>query len=70
MVSRGAFDVRFEFIDMSCEAKIPTIGRLVSLNRKEFAIEVAASAGTIRVHFPRLEFSLKLEAARSTASKL
>lgn len=47
-------------------AKIPTVGRLVSLNRKEFAIEVVGTAGKIRVHFPRLEFSLKV--ANATAS--
>ncbi|KAI0700791.1 hypothetical protein BC835DRAFT_1326554 [Cytidiella melzeri] len=39
--------------------KIPTYGRLVSLNREEVAIEVIGSAGRVRVHFPRLEYSLK-----------
>ncbi|KAI0089149.1 hypothetical protein BDY19DRAFT_944414 [Irpex rosettiformis] len=42
-------------------AKIATVGRLISLNREEFAIEVVGTVGKVRVHFPRLEFSLKIQ---------
>ncbi|KAI0089151.1 hypothetical protein BDY19DRAFT_944425 [Irpex rosettiformis] len=39
-------------------AKIASVGRLVALNRNEVIIEVTGSVGAIRLHFPRLEFSI------------
>ncbi len=40
---------------------VPSVGRLVALNRQEVVLEVDASenAGTVRLHFPRLEFAVK-----------
>ncbi|KAI0346770.1 hypothetical protein BDW22DRAFT_1404543 [Trametopsis cervina] len=45
--------------------KIPTLGRLISLNREELAIEVSGSVGVIRLHFPRLEYSVALSKVES-----
>ncbi|KAI0082894.1 hypothetical protein BDY19DRAFT_352193, partial [Irpex rosettiformis] len=39
-------------------AKIASVGRLVALDRNEVIIEVTGSVGAIRLHFPRLEFSI------------
>ncbi|GBE80047.1 hypothetical protein SCP_0212490 [Sparassis crispa] len=40
--------------------KIPTIGKLVALNREEAVIETRGTTGAvIRCHFPRLNFSIK-----------
>ncbi|KAI0787145.1 hypothetical protein BC629DRAFT_1735297 [Irpex lacteus] len=40
---------------------ISSVGRLVALNRQEVVLEVDASeyAGTVKLHFPRLEFAVK-----------
>jgi hypothetical protein len=38
----------------------PTVGKLVGLNKEEFVIEVKSSSGTVRCHFPRLGFTIKM----------
>ncbi len=48
--------------------KVPTIGRLVALNREEVVVETQGSAGRVAVHFPRLNFSVR--AAPTVSSKL
>jgi len=40
----------------------PTLGTLVALNREEFVIEVKASGGILRCHFPRVMFTAVLVA--------
>ncbi|GJE84975.1 glutathione S-transferase family protein [Phanerochaete sordida] len=40
-------------------ARVPTIGRLLALNREESVVEVKGQAGVVRCHFPRLEFLVK-----------
>lgn len=39
----------------------PTTGTLVALNREEFILEVSAPHGLIRVHFPRVGFTVKAD---------
>lgn len=48
--------------------KVPTVGLLVGLSREETVIEVHGSAGTVRCHFPRLEYAV--EPAGPAVSKL
>ena len=49
----------------SAIARIPTIGRLIALSREEIVVEVTSgSAGAVRCHFPRLEFSVKQDKAK------
>jgi len=38
---------------------LPTVGKLVALNREEFVIETKGSAGLVRCHFPRIMFTAK-----------
>ncbi|OCH88279.1 hypothetical protein OBBRIDRAFT_827226 [Obba rivulosa] len=41
-------------------AKVPTVGTLIALNREETVIEISGNSGRIvRCHFPRLNFSIK-----------
>ncbi|EKM59834.1 uncharacterized protein PHACADRAFT_250570 [Phanerochaete carnosa HHB-10118-sp] len=39
--------------------KVPTIGRLLALNREESVVEIKGKAGIFRCHFPRLEFAVQ-----------
>ncbi|KJA30040.1 hypothetical protein HYPSUDRAFT_32093 [Hypholoma sublateritium FD-334 SS-4] len=39
----------------------PTTGTLVALNREEFILEVSAPQGLVRVHFPRVGFTVKAD---------
>lgn len=41
----------------------PTTGKLVALNREEFILEVSATQGLIRCHFPRVGFTVKADKA-------
>lgn len=43
----------------SIPGKIPTVGKLVALNREEVVVETQGSAGRVHVHFPRLNFLVK-----------
>jgi len=47
--------------------RVPTVGKLLALNREEVVIETVGSAGVVRCHFPRLGFSVK---ARQPPAKL
>ncbi|KAJ7047403.1 hypothetical protein C8F04DRAFT_1058710 [Mycena alexandri] len=42
-----------------------TTGKLVSLNREEFVIEVKGSEGLVRCHFPRVMFTARRVASKS-----
>ncbi|EIW61458.1 uncharacterized protein TRAVEDRAFT_162670 [Trametes versicolor FP-101664 SS1] len=54
----------------SDNGKVPTVGRLVSLNHEEVAIETKGSSGTsVHCHFPRLNFVIK-PAAHGAGAKL
>jgi len=37
----------------------PTTGKLVALNHEEVVLEVNGAKGLLRVHFPRLGYTLK-----------
>ncbi|KZT13057.1 uncharacterized protein LAESUDRAFT_733605 [Laetiporus sulphureus 93-53] len=39
--------------------KVPTVGKLLALNREEVVIETKGSTAIVRCHFPRLGFSVK-----------
>ncbi|PFH53698.1 hypothetical protein AMATHDRAFT_136684 [Amanita thiersii Skay4041] len=47
----------------------PTIGKLVALSKSEMVIQVSGTKGSLRCHFPRLGFSIKL-APESVKNKL
>ncbi|KAH9927203.1 uncharacterized protein BXZ73DRAFT_102789 [Epithele typhae] len=36
--------------------KVPTVGRLLALNKEQVVIETEGSAGTVRCHFPRIYY--------------
>ncbi|KAI0663275.1 hypothetical protein C8Q70DRAFT_907485 [Cubamyces menziesii] len=61
----GLKQYQYVFVTPSDNGKIPTVGRLISLNHDEVAIETQGSAGTVYCHFPRLNFVVKPEAAGS-----
>lgn len=39
--------------------RVPTVGRLLALNKEQCVIETSGSAGSVRCHFPRLDFSIR-----------
>ena len=41
--------------------KVPTVGKLLSLNREQIVVETKGSAGTTWCHFPFVEFSVVAE---------
>ena len=41
--------------------KVPTIGKLLALNKEEVTIETQGTAGAVRCHFPRLFYVVKPE---------
>ncbi|CAL1701069.1 unnamed protein product [Somion occarium] len=45
----------------SDNAKVPTIGKLLALNREQVVIETRGSVGTVLCHFPRLEFAVEAQ---------